>query len=602
MGSIRMPWAVVVGVVLVVVAVPSIRGQARLQWHMGPWPRPPYSSDVPAAPGLADTDLDPEKWISRALWHHARECAPFTARRYRNDARMLLAAGALAHGAAVQAGRFGDDAASERYRQTAAETIGQAAEISDTPEVWAAYALTVPLPSYDRVGTWGADPLDREDIAWTEREIAEYGLPPEIRPEDATAFLDALHEWQRVDPGNGLPLAMEAWVLYGLHRDSEALSRWEEAARSPTFSTRSEDIRASAARLAEHMGLPAPESEMLADWTTSRQAIVYSLLREGTHMAVYEGLVAHLEGRSAESVRLWNAAADIGRSLQASTQEPVAFGIGAALEGMAVKPVWTWLPDSATGTKGGPLRGGRLWYGEQHESYVGHAGEKLAADLRDRLLTASVREQLLYDSFEGMPPDIAAMAIAGYFLFLGQVVGAQLLVVLLMFAVIASVSRGKVRPSARLPARVVVLAAVAAAATAAAGAIAGKWFATTPFVTGHLVQAVIVLPAVLTLLWALLEGWRARQRDRSSLRSCVLQVRQLLPPTAAVLSLVYLALALGTVILRARVATGYAEVEHGSMAYVTRQLGKAWTEPVIPADAWRAEIGHQAAELRAAHE
>ncbi len=150
---------------------------------------------------------------------YAERAPDFVREHYPDDTQMLIAAGLLT-----------------RDLDEAMALTKAAVEKSGTGAAWAAYSAVVMEmgPAYARPGTWGVDPTDAEALAEAKSDIADSGVPGSLSLEDVAAVLAALKQWQAAEPANATPVAFEMYYLYGLHRDREALERWQQAGRLPS--------------------------------------------------------------------------------------------------------------------------------------------------------------------------------------------------------------------------------------------------------------------------------------------------------------------------------------------------------------------------------
>jgi len=150
-------------------------------------------------------------------------------------------------------------------------------------------------------------------------------------------------------------------------------------------------------------------------------------------MAVYEGRLAYLQGRSEDAIRLWQATGTLGHHMQESADDVIWLLVGKAVEHIGSSPAWRWLPDKHTGTSDGPLYDGRFWYGPQHAFCVSQVGEAADAKMRDRLVANTVRTELTRQYIDSIMPFAQKHAFAIAFTHFGLVVAALVAMLLLLF-------------------------------------------------------------------------------------------------------------------------------------------------------------------------
>jgi len=563
MPRVRSAWLILIVVIAVVAVVSPLRQQVGLQWAM--------LSQLPRrqSPGVSE---QPFGSATILLVPYQDRCVGFVTRHYPNDSEMLLAAGALA-----------DDRA----------LLERAAEGSKTPAAWAAYvdALLQTEPRFERVGAAGVDPADSHAVAQEEQRIAESRSPTRLSPQEAAPGLRALDAWHAADPKNGLPLAMEALYLYGLHRDDAALAQWEAAGRLPEVSNRSQERTRAMTRLLVRMGMPEPEAI-----AASSAAVIFPSLarvRSCARIAVYEGRLAQIQGRAADAVRWWDATVKLGRHMQASADAIIGFLVGVAVEAIGGAPAWQWYLDRASGVPNGPLFQGRYFYGSQHALYVREEGEAGAAQLRDQLVVGKLRTQLVRRYTEGLT------VFDDYYrsdrlLAFGQVTAMLLLLLLVFFAATGTWSRQGADQATELSwawqgiITVLVLAPVTVIGVGAFLAPMNGEMPSTAIPVAHFLAAlglsafaVIVLP-----LFAAAFTRRSPARPRTAWRG---NLRRVLP-TALVLGVIlYLGLALAAMSVRARWTREVTRPGMSEMTWLVRKAGPAWSHPQIPPDSWRAD-------------
>jgi hypothetical protein len=451
------------------------------------------------------------------------------------------------------------------------------------------------MPDYSRPGNWGFDPSDAEAMEEGRRRDAEAGVPDRLSPGDVAAAMDALRGWEAAEPGNGLPVALEVRCLYGLHRDSDALLRWEEASTLPGISTHAQERLWAVERLLSGMGMHSWDA-MYAAYAVAWELVFPARLRDTARIGLYEGRLARLEGRDEEAVRWWEATVGVGRGMQESAGTLLEHLVGVAMEGIGASEAWQW--DRAAGAADGPLEGGRLFLGPAHEFYVGQAGAAAAHELRDSVVRAKVRSMLIKDYTRRLPavPDglMRPMLLRG----LSAVSAALLVMFLVVFGAVSVWARRRADEATRLGWRWGSAAAVLCLLPflAAAGALwmgrkGGAEFQTASYASmlGGLALSLvgmIVVPLVVAR-WSRGPGARLAAAWRGNLRRVL--------PAAIVVCAV---LSLGVGLAGRGAAADWVEQWHSEteMERVVREIGPEWAEPTIPEDAWRAEPPPERAE------
>jgi len=620
MPKVRPAWLILIVVIAAVALVPPLRRQAGIQVRLLPgldlplffalsslFPPPP-SEEAPLPQPVVPW-LEPCR--QRAL--------AFVEQHYPNDPEMLMAAALLAP---------------EQETEARLSLLSRAVELGGGPPAWSAYLplLTGDSCSYRRLGTDGGDPADSRQVEWQRQYILESGTPTILLEDDAAPVLDALRRWQEDDPQNALPVALEVHLLYGLHRDREAMARWVEAGRLPVSRDYQEDNARAVALLLSRMGISRPEAMHGGWWVTVSPLSAH--LRTCARIAHYEGRLAQMEGESADAIAWWNATIDLGLHLQQSTDSIVGFLVGVSLQAMGASPAWVWHPDGMTGIPGGPLRGGRYFHGTQHDFYVAQVGEKASAGLRDSLVKARVRSDMLRQYGAGSTR-LSAGGRAGLYLSLGQLVALQLLPMALLVILLAAwPGRHASRVAERLRPWQLIAVALAVLAVTAIALAAGRiplpvfssdssvdvsaqplvtapfpslaWLKET-FLSGILagtqpawelpyfpfmgIAALILVgfPAAALLFVALsaaLLAPRPRPRLLTAWRG---HLRRLLPPALAFGAILYLAIGIVTIKPRADYARQWMKPGASEMDHVRQALGDEWTNPTIPPDSYRAE-------------
>lgn len=514
---------------------------------------------------------------------YAERAPQFVRERHPDDPEMLMAAGLL----------------TTDY-ETGVALMKEAVEKGGGGAVWAAYAglLAARLPDYHRVGGWVVDPADPDAVARVEEKIAELGGPSKLAWGEVAAIMEAARDWAKEEPDNGMPLALETYCLYGLHRDQEALERWEEAASRPEVASYQQEFLWAISRLLVEMGEPelqAIQSSFSVGFEPTEA--VASAPRHCARIGVYEGRLAALEGRSEQAIRWWTATIQFGRHMRESADTLQEFLVGVAIAGISGSPVWVWKPDRETGIPDGPLQGGRLFHGEHHDLFVSHAGEQAAEEVRDSMVRAKVRSMLSREYFQGLNAvpegQLRSMILRAYSFWYGLLVA----VCLLVFAGVSSRARKRADEATSLswPWRM-LLALLALAPVSIAFAL--MWLAlhksTMEPGLQFLVYAGMALSFLSMLLLPLLAAFRSRTAGARLVTAWRGSLRRVLPVGIVVLAA--LSLGLGIAGRRAEAEWARTWLSETEMERVVREIGPEWVEPTIPEGAWRAEPPPERAE------
>jgi len=503
---------------------------------------------------------------------YAERAPEFVREHYPNDPQMLIAAGLLA-----------------RDVNEALALLKAAVEKGGGSAAWAAYAQVVieAGPHYDCVAASGADPADAEHVAQEERRIAESGVPTTLSPQEAAPVMQVLKQWQQAEPRNALPVAFEMYYLYGLHRDAEVLARWEEAARLPEVNAHGQQFINHTARLLEKMGV-SPWQALSAVYNGGWMFAPMSTLRTCTRIAAYEGRLAQLQGRSDDAIRWWMATIQFGRHMQQSADILIECLRGIAIEVIGGSPVWAWWPDQMTGIPGGPLLGGRLFYGPQHDFFIAQAGEEVAEQIRDSLVHAKVRAMLARKYVErlgGLPEgQLRSMTMRGSSIWYGVLLGGFLLA----FVAVSLWARKKADEATSLGWAWRVIIALLALAPVSAG-FTLAWIALKARAMQPKLEVVVFggigLSFAAMLLLPLLAALRSRRQGARLVTAWRGNLRKVLSVAIVLCAALSLGLALAGRQAEARWARRW--LSETEMARVIREIGPEWTHPKIPADAWR---------------
>ncbi|UCC67292.1 MAG: hypothetical protein JSV79_09165 [Armatimonadota bacterium] len=557
MRMLRISWIILVAVGVIVSAVPALRQQVRSRFV------PPSG-----AAGSSGTTCAPAQ-----ATFYAQRSRDFVEDNFPDDPDMLLAGGLLSKDISL---------------------LRRAVEAGGGSAAHAAYvdALLEDAPSYSRVAHFRVDPADPEAVSDARRKVAESGQPQKLSPQQIAPLMEAIRAWEGADPDNALPVALEADYLYGLHTDAEALTRWEDAGRLPTVSLRWEEKSRAVAGLLSEMGMSEADA-IEASSAAIPISVALQRLRRCALIALYEGRLALLQGRPNDAMRWCNATVDVGTHMQEGAGTLIVFLPGVAIQYVGASPVWHWLPDHATSTPGGPLQGGRLWYGPQHAHYTGEFGEAAVNGLRDRLVRAKVRSQLTREyvgniiSYHPRYQAYTLLGLAGSF-------SALLVFGLVLFGVVGTWRCRKADEATGLRLVWQIIIALLILFSAALPHIAVRHIDLSRFgespALGIAVNLFFILPPALAAVFLPLLAAAFSRSPGARLRAAWRgNLRRVLPLAAALSAVVYLCVSLGAASIQERWVREWSSPETTEMTMVIQALGDAWTDPNIPADAWRAQ-------------
>jgi len=563
MKRLWIAWAVVVVVALVTAVVPGLRDQARLVWAT----LPPLRE---AASGRPAQGADPI-----LAWFNSFRQTPMQAARrwHAGDPELLGAAGTLL-----------------LPQQAALSALQQTARDTNSPLLWSAYTdmLLDSGIQYERVGMPGANPAHPRAIAQTEQVLAQRHTATALTAKQAQPLLEAVEAWRRADPENGLPLAVEAWCLYGLHRDAEALARWEDAARQKKMDSYHHPRVEAMRRLLVEVGYPEPEAIVMGNLFRLPSL---ERLRSMARAALYEGRRAQLAERAPEAVRTWRATQLLGRRLEDSAQTFAAFVAGADLEATGGMPAWVWVESSKTGEQGPGPNSGHLYYGPAHAFYAAQVGPAADAALRDGLLKARMRLNTLR-RFSEMRDEPQWYPRAGDVLAFAQMLLVLLLGVISV-AVLAGLAGRGGAPALRSPWHLLIALPSLAVLAPLAGLTTG--LAVRAALTPSRVPAAshfwgsVAAALLAAVLCPLLAALSARPPHTSRLRAWRANLLTGLPIAAAVAAVVYLGSNLAALKLRSNWVRQSVHPKMTEMQMISHSGGDKWGNPPTPPESWRAQ-------------
>lgn len=559
------PWFTVIAVALVVIAVPPLRDGARFQWVMLPRhfaPEMRQAETLPSPDPIRD-------WGNSYRLH----CAEFARARYWNDAEMLMAAGMLTP---------------DRF--SGLEMLERAAELRSDPVTLSAYVdgLLEKGPGYQTPATLGVDPQQSGRMAEARRSIADRHIPGSLSKSDAAPLLAALARWQKADPKNALPVAVEVWCANGLGNRDKAIARWQEAARMPEMNAHTAQRIIAMRKLLIRMGLPMSEAIIAADSARSFPSL--TVLGMSAMLAYYEGSLARMEGRSADALQCWNATVELGERMQECSDRIEEFQSGVNLQAVGGAPAWRWFPDSMTGARGGGIMQGRFFRGPQHEFYQAQAGKQRGQELRDALVLAKTRAMMI-ERFTGMRSDHQWYTRAGEWLVFGQLATGFLIAAIIVLAA-ATWARRRTEPSTpALNSPWLLLTSLPSffVLAAAAGLVVAfsRDCATSPvrMPRGQDVLLGVSLAAVAALAVPLIPALFVRRTGLSLSRAWLDSLRAGLSVAVVVASLIYLGLGLEAADLRDHWVRQNAH-PITEMEQARRAIGPSWDHPPVFPGSW----------------
>jgi hypothetical protein len=545
----RISLVIVAVVAIVTAAVPALRHQAALQLDsLQPAPPP---EEIEPAPDLA-------VYRSRA--------AEFVATLHSEDPAMLLAAGLLT-----------DDL----------DLLRQAAEAGDLPAAHAAYVgrLSRQGQGFMRVGNTGADPADPKSLAAAQKLVESAGSPTTLDPEEGSRLLDALHAWQRADPENALPVALEARILYGLHHDEDSLVAWAQAGRMAAAETYSWEHARSIYELLTALGLPDPEALRASSLAISFPT--FALLRDSVRFANYEGQLAQVNANPIRAITWWHSSTEIGRSFRDSADFAVEYQVGVSLTEMAAYNLWQFhLIDPQLVTH-------RLHWGPYHELYADAVGPGRDAELREELLVGRARSALVDEYLQGLGMD-GGYLNANRHLGLAAPAGLVALLLLLVLLFVETWSRGAAEAAAALsPVWQFLLGLLVLLPIVTAGAIALRIELDPGAPLGRLAFGLflgfLIAPVTLALAGPFIAAVLRRASAARASAAWRGNLRLVLPVAIALTALLSLACNIQAMRQRAAWVAQWTSPDVTEMSVLTSWLDDRWTDPEIPLDGWRAE-------------
>jgi len=228
-------WGVVGAVILTVLAAPPLREQARMQWAVVSHGR------LRIASGLYEDGLSTSSGLLDLSW--ACFAGEVLYHAHASDSQTI---------AGIYVGHAMAWKIDHQTREGVLETL------ADSPSHLAA-ALRAAIVAEDlKLGSRTLYPSDFRRLLKTLRDEHDHLPAAEV-----ARFRHALSRWEKADPDNGLPLALRAWLLYGLRRDSDARAAWLAAAVRPRCGWPGAGLQDLGRRALVRRGLPELESGVL---------------------------------------------------------------------------------------------------------------------------------------------------------------------------------------------------------------------------------------------------------------------------------------------------------------------------------------------------
>lgn len=154
---------------------------------------------------------------------------------------------------------------------------------------------------------------------------------------------------------------------------------------------------AAVTRLLKRMGVWKPGALLCA--IATQPFPILARLRNMARYAQCEGRRAQLAGDTETAVRWWHTTMGLARHLQESADTVIEHLVGIALESIGASSIWQWRSDRMSpDAPGGPLLGGRTYYGKAHEAYIRYLGSAADAAVRDNLERPRVRTGIMRDT------------------------------------------------------------------------------------------------------------------------------------------------------------------------------------------------------------
>jgi len=325
----------------------------------------------------------------------------------------------------------------------------------------------------------------------------------------------------------------------------------------------------------------------------------FARLRDCARFATYEGRLAAMRNDPTTAITWWQSTADFGRHMQERSDTIIGLLVGIAIQGIGAAPVWRWVHDGQSGIPDGPLMGGRYFWGNHHALYVEHMGEQNDRDLRDSLVLGKLRSKATREYTGGWGAYEGYLSAGRYLAF----ASASFLLAALMLAlylVFCSWSRRAADEATNMRSLWQLVLAILILTPVVAGAAVilrqppfdhqaeGKIIAALLSGLAGFVLLLVVIPP-LAAISSRAAGFRFRTAWRGNLR-------RLLPVMIALCAIILLGMSAYAARLRSQWAERWSAPGVSEMTDMIRSLGDKWTNPPIPADAWRAEYAPEVKE------
>jgi len=564
--GIRVSW-LIVGVACTAIAVaPRLRTQVSLR-------------TIPAA-ALASRDPSAEMGDCWQLCQDTRaysdRAARFVEEHFPGDAQMLLAAGLLS-----------DD--SSLISRAAEEGTSLAATVCRVND------LMSKTPSYHSIAGSGFDPTDTTAIKEEESRIAREGYATRLTWDEVRPVLAALGAWEKAGPGNGMPTALRAYYLYGLGRHREALLAWTAAARKPSASMGSALLVRPVRDFLMAMGAPPADALAISLLSSHPYWVVPAKVREMTRISLYEGRLAQLSDRPHEAVAWWQSAIDLGWHIHEDAADAIECINGTAVMGIGAGAIWPWIADSFSDISGGPLMGGRLFWGKEHKFFASQVGAQRDKDVLDRLLCAKARSPFLRDFMSDPAPNpVLEYGTLHRYRDQATVTALGTLALLGIFLAIGTWSRQDAdlsvgRESVWSAVLLVLTAGPVGLGSLVIPQLKDEFMPATALARAALLVVPVALAVAATLMLTFVAAVVGRVSGSHLTTRWRGHMRRLLPRAAAVFALLSLSLLWWVAREEGRWYAKWSRAGATEMSELIRSLGDKWTNPTIPPDAWRAE-------------
>ncbi len=548
----RSAWIVVVAVAASVAVVPALRQRGRD--HLRTLRRAPV-----IVTGLirfsADERLKGEYQVVPGMTNQEFIAAVET--KWPDDPDSLLAAGALVSEAAELTNVDGPTPEGNQLRAQAIRLLTQAIQKGVGGAAYSVYVTTL-------LRDMRYDP----DLPEVEKTS---GQPASHERSDTAVLLDAqqaqeivkvLDAWAAEEPENGAPVALRAWVLYGINQPEAAFETWKQAALRLKVCFHDGKRNTAAIGLFERLGYSSPDA---VTWSLPVTAMLDPAFKIAwvCRVAEREGKREAQRGEVKDAVALWTASADIGHHMQECADDYSGHIMGLIIERIGADPAWTLVQDEHRRRDKTPYpRGGQYYWGEHHALFARQVGDAADRALRDRLVANSQRDIMFGDQYYGSGrfQDMANFAGDVHALMVYAAVLLAQALLLIAGMAIARVAAHRPRP---------------------ATTISGVWQFLFALPTAALIAPGLIASGIATLATR-----HARPEGQGFLGSWRANLREVVPIAITVTAIAYLAVTIVSVRPTERFMDEHRIPE---MQWVISKVGPAWNNPPISPDSWRAE-------------